>query len=70
MFGRLTLDLTRLRTRFPFLLVTPQYEMERMPGAARTGRGVQFRYATALLTLHQDGDGVTATSRRRGRRGT
>ncbi|MFE9371848.1 FAD-dependent monooxygenase [Streptomyces sp. NPDC006711] len=63
MFGRTTLDLTRLRSRFPFLLVTPQYEMERILERRALAEGVQFRYATELLTLHQDGDGVTATLR-------
>ena len=29
-FDRLTLDLTTLESRFPFMLITPQYEVERL----------------------------------------
>ncbi|MFG2723071.1 FAD-dependent monooxygenase [Streptomyces sp. NPDC048416] len=63
MFGRLTIDLSRLRSRFPFLLVTPQYEMERLLERRALSEGVQFRYGTELLGLRQDDDGVTAELR-------
>ncbi|HET8961676.1 FAD-dependent monooxygenase [Nocardioides sp.] len=58
-FGRATVDLRSLPTRFPFVLVTPQYAVERVleDRAARLGatilRGVRVR------DLAQDADGVT-----------
>lgn len=63
MFGRLALDLTRLRTRFPYLLVAPQYEVEHLLERRALSEGVQFRYGAELLRLHQDGEGVTAELR-------
>ncbi|MGW1870341.1 FAD-dependent monooxygenase [Streptomyces mauvecolor] len=63
MFGRLTLDLTRLRTRFPYVLIAPQYEVEQLLERRALSEGVQFRYGTELLNLRQDGEGVTAELR-------
>ncbi|MFJ2134087.1 FAD-dependent monooxygenase [Streptomyces sp. NPDC088846] len=61
-FGKLSLDLSRLRTRFPFVLITPQYEVERL--LERRGRtaGVHFRYGTELTALHQDAASETVTA--------
>lgn len=63
MFGRLTLDLNRLRTRFPYVLIAPQYEVEQLLERRALSEGVQFRYGTELLGLRQDGEGVTAELR-------
>ncbi|MEU3500555.1 FAD-dependent monooxygenase [Streptomyces hundungensis] len=63
MFGRVALDLTRLRSRFPFLLVTPQYQVERLLERRAVAEGVHFRYDAELLTLRQDGDSVYAELR-------
>ncbi|MFD7167034.1 FAD-dependent monooxygenase [Streptomyces violascens] len=63
MFGRLTLDLTRLRTRFPYVLIAPQYEAEQLLERRALSEGVQFQYGTELLGLRQDGEGVTAELR-------
>ncbi|WP_406507341.1 FAD-dependent monooxygenase [Streptomyces sp. NBC_00212] len=63
MFGRLTLDLNRLRTRFPYVLIAPQYEVEQLLERRALSEGVQFRYGTELLSLRQDGEGVTAELR-------
>ncbi|MFH8622773.1 FAD-dependent oxidoreductase [Streptomyces vietnamensis] len=60
LFGRLDLDLTRLPTRFNHLLVTPQYEVERLLERRAVDAGVTFRYGTELRGLRQDADGVTA----------
>ncbi|WP_367824597.1 FAD-dependent oxidoreductase [Streptomyces sp. LMG1-1-1.1] len=60
LFGRLDLDLTRLATRFNHLLVTPQYEVERLLERRAVAAGVTFRYDTELRGLHQDADTVTA----------
>ncbi|MFV0128419.1 FAD-dependent oxidoreductase [Streptomyces sp. HMX112] len=60
LYRRLSLDLSLLRSRFPFLLVTPQYEVERLLERRAVSAGADFRYGTALLGLRQDADTVTA----------
>ncbi|WP_435969488.1 FAD-dependent monooxygenase [Streptomyces sp. Qhu_M48] len=60
LFGRLDLDLTRLPSRFNHLLVTPQYEVERLLERRAEAAGVTFRYGTELRGLRQDADTVTA----------
>ncbi|MEE1751877.1 FAD-dependent monooxygenase [Streptomyces sp. SP18CS02] len=60
LFGALSLDLSRLRSRFPFLLITPQYEVERLLERRALESGVEFRHGTELRGLSQDGDSVTA----------
>ncbi|WP_328537361.1 FAD-dependent monooxygenase [Streptomyces sp. NBC_00344] len=63
LFGRLSLDLGRLRTRFPYLLVTPQYEVEHLLERRARSATVDFRYDTRLVGLRQDADSVTAEVR-------
>lgn len=73
LFRRLTLDLSTLPSRFPFLLITPQYEVERLLEQRARRLGVRFEYESELLALRQDtrgvtldvrtGDGTTATHR-------
>ncbi|MGW7432149.1 FAD-dependent oxidoreductase [Streptomyces sp. NPDC054861] len=60
LFRRLTLDLGRLPTRFPYLLVTPQYEVERLLERRAVDTAVDLRHDTELHGLRQDPDGVTA----------
>ncbi|MER8046055.1 FAD-dependent monooxygenase [Streptomyces sp. NPDC094032] len=60
LFGRLALDLSRLPSRFPYLLLTPQYEVERLLERRARAAGVDFRYGTELRGLHQNTDSVTA----------
>ncbi|MFD9033754.1 FAD-dependent monooxygenase [Streptomyces sp. NPDC059567] len=60
LFGRPSLDLTRLPSRFAYLLVTPQYEVERVLERRALSTGVDFRYGTELRELDQDADQVTA----------
>ncbi|WP_328888486.1 FAD-dependent oxidoreductase [Streptomyces sp. NBC_00316] len=60
LFGGLSLDLSGLRSRFPFLLITPQYEVERLLERRALSAGVHFRYGTKLTGLHQSTDTVTA----------
>ncbi|MFD7229958.1 FAD-dependent monooxygenase [Streptomyces sp. NPDC059881] len=62
-FGRLALDLSRLRTRYPFLLITPQYEVERLLKRRALAAGAAFRYGTELRGLRQDDGSVTAELR-------
>ncbi|MCP9945075.1 FAD-dependent monooxygenase [Streptomyces somaliensis] len=60
LFGSASLDLSGLRSRFPFLLVTPQYEVERLLERRAVAAGVEFRHGTALRALRRDAGGVTA----------
>ncbi|WP_455361315.1 FAD-dependent monooxygenase [Streptomyces sp. SYSU K21746] len=60
LFRRLSLDLTRLPSRFPYLLITPQYEVEHLLERRALSAGVDFRYGVELRGLRQDADTVTA----------
>ncbi|MFJ9829165.1 FAD-dependent monooxygenase [Streptomyces sp. NPDC101160] len=60
LFGRAALDLSALRTRFPYVLITPQYEVERLLERRALSTGVEFRYGTELRGLRQDAGSVTA----------
>ncbi|MCD9872300.1 FAD-dependent monooxygenase [Streptomyces guryensis] len=63
LFGRLTIELGTLRSRFNHLLVIPQYEVEKALQRRAAEAGVDFRYETELTGLAQDADGVTAEVR-------
>ncbi|MGW7820331.1 FAD-dependent monooxygenase [Streptomyces puniciscabiei] len=63
LFGRLTVDLAALPSRFNHLLVLPQYEVERVLERRAVEAGVDFRYETELTGLTQDADGVTVEAR-------
>ncbi|MEW1724056.1 FAD-dependent monooxygenase [Streptomyces sp. NPDC093109] len=52
------LDLSRLRSRFPFILVVGQYEVERLLERRAREAGVGFLYGTEVTGLRQDADGV------------
>ncbi|GLY94020.1 FAD-dependent monooxygenase [Actinoplanes sp. NBRC 103695] len=57
LFNRATVSLAGVPSRFPFVLVTPQYETERV----LAGRGARVTSAAAVESVDQDADGVTAT---------
>ncbi|CAM5248865.1 FAD-dependent oxidoreductase [Streptomyces spiroverticillatus] len=63
LFGSLALDLSRLRSRFPFVLITPQYEVEHVLERRARAAGVDFRYDTELTGVHPHATGVTARLR-------
>jgi 2-polyprenyl-6-methoxyphenol hydroxylase-like FAD-dependent oxidoreductase len=52
------LDLSALPSRFPYLLVTPQYETERVLGERAAQLGVELRHGAEVTGLTQDADGV------------
>ncbi|GAA2431779.1 FAD-dependent oxidoreductase [Streptomyces macrosporus] len=62
-FGYFTADLGRLPSRFPFLLVTPQYEVEHLLERRALDAGADFRHGSELLDLRQDADTVEADVR-------
>lgn len=59
LFGYATLDMGQLPSRFPFVLVTPQFEVERLLLRRAREAGVTFRYGTEVCGLDQDAAGVT-----------
>ena len=63
LFGRLTVELGALQSRFNHLLVIPQYEVEKALERRAVEAGVDFRYETELTGLAQDADGVTVEVR-------
>ncbi|MFJ7073346.1 FAD-dependent monooxygenase [Streptomyces sp. NPDC098781] len=58
LFRRLSLDLGTLPSRFPFLLITPQYEVERLLERRAWELGVEFRHESEVVGLRQDDAGV------------
>ncbi|NUP19828.1 MAG: FAD-binding protein [Streptomyces sp.] len=58
LFRRLSLDLGTLPSRFPFLLITPQYEVERLLERRARGLGVEFLFESEVVALRQDVGGV------------
>ncbi|MFP3988678.1 FAD-dependent oxidoreductase [Streptomyces sp. E11-3] len=58
LFGQLSLQLGGLRSRFPFLLSTPQYEVERLLHRRATEQGVAFVYGAEVTAVRQDSAGV------------
>ena len=63
LFDGLTLDLGTLPSRFPHVLVIPQYEIEKVLERRAAEAGVDFRYDTEVTGLTQDADGVTVEVR-------
>jgi 2-polyprenyl-6-methoxyphenol hydroxylase-like FAD-dependent oxidoreductase len=57
-FEQLHVDLSALPTRFPFLLVTPQYETERILQERALRLGVEIVRGATVEELRQDGEGV------------
>ncbi|MGH4028328.1 FAD-dependent monooxygenase [Actinomycetota bacterium Odt1-20B] len=59
LFTRLAVDLSTLPSRFNYVLVLPQYEVERVLERRAVAAGVRFRYETEVTGLRQDGEGVS-----------
>jgi 2-polyprenyl-6-methoxyphenol hydroxylase-like FAD-dependent oxidoreductase len=63
LFGGVELDLSRLPSRFPFLLITPQYNVERLLLKRAVEAGVRFVYNTEVVGLQQDSAEVQVRTR-------
>ena len=63
LFGRLTIELSTIHSRFNHLLVIPQYEVEKALALRAVEAGVDVRYETELTGLTQEADGVTVEVR-------
>ncbi|GAA4558615.1 FAD-dependent monooxygenase [Planotetraspora kaengkrachanensis] len=57
-FGSGVLDLSRLATRFPYLLAMPQFTTERLLTERARKMGVEFVPGAEVTGLRQDADGV------------
>jgi 2-polyprenyl-6-methoxyphenol hydroxylase-like FAD-dependent oxidoreductase len=58
LFGDLDMDFTTLPTKFPFMLVTPQYNVERALLDRARRMGVRLSYQHEVVSLRQDAEGV------------
>ncbi|MFC7892985.1 FAD-dependent monooxygenase [Streptomyces sp. NPDC057381] len=63
LFGRLTVDLAALPSRFNHVLVVPQYEVEKVLERRAAECGVEFRYETEATGLAQGPEDVTVQVR-------
>ena len=61
LFDHLRVDLSSLPTRFPFLLITPQYNVEQALEKRATAAGVRIVRDAEVTGLRQDADGVELT---------
>ncbi|MFB4317432.1 FAD-dependent monooxygenase [Actinomadura sp. 21ATH] len=59
LFRSVRLDPSRLPTRFPYVLFTPQYEVERVLERRALDAGVTFVHDAEVVGVEQDGTGVT-----------
>jgi 2-polyprenyl-6-methoxyphenol hydroxylase-like FAD-dependent oxidoreductase len=66
MFGQSELSLGALPSRFPFTLVTPQYETERVLAGRARAAGAEIRTGAEVIGLRQDGDLVEVEVQRAG----
>jgi 2-polyprenyl-6-methoxyphenol hydroxylase-like FAD-dependent oxidoreductase len=64
--GWFGLDFFHLPTRFPYVLITPQYETERLLGDRARALGAEIVTGTEALALTQDPEGVDLTVREPG----
>ncbi|MGP4028946.1 FAD-dependent monooxygenase [Actinomadura sp. 3N407] len=61
-----SLDLSRLPGRFPYVLVTPQYETERVLRERALGAGAEIVHGAEVVGLRQDAAGVDVEVRMSG----
>jgi 2-polyprenyl-6-methoxyphenol hydroxylase-like FAD-dependent oxidoreductase len=62
LFQRLTISLGELPSRYPYVLVVPQYEVERLLRRRAQEAGAELRYDSEVGALTQDDEGVTVTT--------
>lgn len=60
LFDKSVIDLSGLRTRYPYMLVVPQTETEQVLARRAVAAGVEFVRPGRLISLVQDAVGVTA----------
>jgi 2-polyprenyl-6-methoxyphenol hydroxylase-like FAD-dependent oxidoreductase len=62
LFGRVEVGLDQLSTRFPYVLMTPQYQTEKLLLRRAEALGVHFEHSVAVTGLTQDADRVTVAT--------
>jgi 2-polyprenyl-6-methoxyphenol hydroxylase-like FAD-dependent oxidoreductase len=63
LFARARLDLTRLDSAYPFVLITPQTNVDAALRRYALGEGAEIRRGVEVVGLEQDAGGVTVTAR-------
>ncbi|WP_433469100.1 FAD-dependent monooxygenase [Spirillospora sp. CA-128828] len=63
LLGSAALDLSRLPGRFPYVLVTPQYETERVLRERALDAGAEIVHGAEVVGLRQDATGVDVDAR-------
>lgn len=63
LFAGAKLDLTHLRSRYPFVLITPQTNVDQALGRYAAEQGADVHRGVEVIGLSQDADGVTVTAR-------
>jgi 2-polyprenyl-6-methoxyphenol hydroxylase-like FAD-dependent oxidoreductase len=58
LLGNVRVDLSALPSRFPYVLITPQYETERILTAWALGYGAEIVEGAEVVGVRQDADGV------------
>jgi 2-polyprenyl-6-methoxyphenol hydroxylase-like FAD-dependent oxidoreductase len=66
LFASAALDLSRLPGRFPYMLVTPQHQTERVLGDRARQAGAEIRYGSEVTGLIQHPDAVEVKVRQEG----
>ena len=66
LFNRVTLHLAGLESRFPYLLMTPQYNVEKLLLERALEAGATIRYGHEVTGIDQAGGGVTVRTGRAG----
>ncbi|HTZ93665.1 MAG TPA: FAD-dependent monooxygenase [Streptosporangiaceae bacterium] len=66
LFASAALDLSELPSRFPYLLVTPQYQTERVLEERAKRAGADIHHGSEVTGFTQQPDGVTVTVRQDG----
>ncbi|WP_062436976.1 FAD-dependent monooxygenase [Herbidospora daliensis] len=62
LFDRVTVDLGRLPSRFPYLLITPQYNVENLLLERALAAGVEIVHDAEVVDVRQDAAEVTVTT--------
>jgi 2-polyprenyl-6-methoxyphenol hydroxylase-like FAD-dependent oxidoreductase len=63
LFAKARLDLTRLDSAYPFVLITPQTNVDAALRRYAVAEGAELRRGVEVVALEQDADGVTVTAR-------
>lgn len=66
LFAKARLDLTRLDSAYPFVLITPQTNVDAALRRYAVAEGADIRRGVEVVALAQDADGVTVTARPKG----